>query len=328
MIDRVYGETRIDDPLAQDIVATAAFQRLRGVDQAGYEQAFLPEYVHSRYEHSVGAYLLLDRYGADREEKIAGLIHDLSHTAFSHCTEYAIEHAGDITKMELQDNLHVDFVKSTEVAEVLEAHEVDVDFVLDEHNFPLLEQPLPSICADRIDYSLRGGVLTAALSQSGLSVLFSELEAIDDQWVYKSPAAARLHAEVFKFLNDNYWSGIETGVMFYSVGEFLKRAFELGLVSFDEMHATDAEILAKTVPFIRHDAELRKHWRRMNNEVPYHNDPDDYEVALPCKSRAIDPLCVEDDELKQLSQTDGNEDWTGTVESDSIPRTYYLRFDD
>ena len=328
MIDRVYGEVRLDDPLVEDIIATAAFQRLHGVDQAGYQQAFTPDYVHTRYEHSVGAYVLLDRYDAPREEKISGLLHDLSHTAFSHCTEYAIEHGGDVAKMELQDDLHVDFVKSTEIAQVLLAHEIDVDYILDEHNFPLLERPLPALCADRIDYSLRGGAMTGLLSPEDLQSLLDELTVIDERWVYRSPGAARMHAEMFKDLNDVYWCGTETAVMFYSVGEYLKRTFETGIVGFDEMHATDVEILSKTMPHIKHDAVLNRYWRRMNNEIPYHNDPHDYEVAIPCKSRAIDPLCVEDDELKPLSESSGNEDWRTVVAEDSVPKTYYLRFED
>ena len=42
----------------------------------------------TRYEHSVGVMLLVRRFGASLDEQIAALLHDVSHTAFSHVIDY------------------------------------------------------------------------------------------------------------------------------------------------------------------------------------------------------------------------------------------------
>jgi len=93
--DIIWGKIVINEPVAVEIIKTKAFQRLKGIDQAGY----LPLYnnphnldrkllKHTRYEHSIGVYWLLKIKGDSLEARISGLIHDVSHAAFSHTADY------------------------------------------------------------------------------------------------------------------------------------------------------------------------------------------------------------------------------------------------
>ena len=89
--DRVYGTVTIDDPGIIALMARPTFQRLRGVRQAGPSALAFTFKTVTRHEHSLGVYLLLRRLGARREEQIAGLLHDLSHTAFSHAVDFLFD---------------------------------------------------------------------------------------------------------------------------------------------------------------------------------------------------------------------------------------------
>ena len=42
----------------------------------------------TRFEHSLGVFALLRRLRAPRREQVAGLLHDISHTAFSHAVDF------------------------------------------------------------------------------------------------------------------------------------------------------------------------------------------------------------------------------------------------
>src|SRR5450759_5260443 len=88
--DRVYGDVAIDDPQVLDLIACPTFQRLKGVKQAGPSAFAFPFKTVTRHEHSLGVYLLLRRLGADRREQVAGLLHDISHTAFSHAVDFLV----------------------------------------------------------------------------------------------------------------------------------------------------------------------------------------------------------------------------------------------
>ncbi|MBI1961369.1 MAG: HD domain-containing protein, partial [Parcubacteria group bacterium] len=86
--DRVYGRWEVRDPLALSLIALPAFQRLYQVGQYGSYWFGLPNANTNRAEHSLGVYYLLKHFGASYEEQIAGLLHDISHTVFSHVIDY------------------------------------------------------------------------------------------------------------------------------------------------------------------------------------------------------------------------------------------------
>jgi HD superfamily phosphohydrolase len=96
-IDRVYGEFEINESIILDLMESDALKRLKKIDQAGYRPAWvqpdlkISELDHSRFAHSTGVYLLLRQYNASLEEQISGLIHDVSHSAFSHCIDYVFK---------------------------------------------------------------------------------------------------------------------------------------------------------------------------------------------------------------------------------------------
>src|SRR3954462_4493946 len=86
--DRVYGDVSIDHPAILALIACPTFQRLRGIRQAGPSACAFPFKTVTRFEHSLGVHLLLRRLRADGREQVAGLLHDISHTAFSHAVDF------------------------------------------------------------------------------------------------------------------------------------------------------------------------------------------------------------------------------------------------
>lgn len=61
-------------------------------------------------------YILLNRLGASEEEQVAGLLHDISHTAFSHLIDWVI---GDSSKEDYQDKRHLSVLLENEIAQIL-----------------------------------------------------------------------------------------------------------------------------------------------------------------------------------------------------------------
>ena len=81
--DRVYGEEEIREKVLVDLINCKSIQRLKGLAQFGLPDEYYHRNGFSRYEHSLGVLIFLRKFGTDLNEQIAGLLHDVSHTAFS-----------------------------------------------------------------------------------------------------------------------------------------------------------------------------------------------------------------------------------------------------
>ena len=150
--DRIYGKFEINEKVLTELIESPAIQRLKGINQFGMPQRFYPYPGFSRYEHSIGVMLVLRKLKANIEEQVSGLIHDVSHTAFSHLVDWVI---GDREKEDHQDKNLQKIVSLSTIPEILQKHNLDSEKVIEIKNYRLLERPTPYLCADRIDYALR-----------------------------------------------------------------------------------------------------------------------------------------------------------------------------
>ncbi|OGZ38916.1 MAG: hypothetical protein A3A94_03290 [Candidatus Portnoybacteria bacterium RIFCSPLOWO2_01_FULL_43_11] len=329
-VDRVYGEFKIKEPIILELIESTPLRRLKEIDQAGYRplwvkpEADAGEYDHSRFAHSVGVYLLLRKYGAPLDEQIAGLIHDVSHSAFSHCIDYVLD-SGSEKEQNHQDNLFNSYVKKTEIPEIIKKYGFDLDYILDDKNFPLKEKNLPDLCADRIDYSLKTAVIFGELDDKTKKYLLDNLTTENNNWVFKDFKSAKKYAELFLKLNTDYYAGPASAIMFRTVGDCLRYALQKGYISENDLYTTDKLVTGKIEGFLNKDEKLNLLFDRMNNEVKIINDPNNYDASVFCKSRVVDPLFRQSQEIKRVSEVDPS--WNNIVKRELKPKQYFLKFE-
>ena len=327
--DRIYGNKEISDPLALEIINSNSFQRLKGIDQAGWpplwekENFPMGEFDHSRFAHSIGVYSLLGDFGASREEKIAGLVHDVSHSAFSHTIDYVLKQ-GSPENQSHQDSFHEEYISKTDIPEILKKYGIDLEYILDDRNFPLKEKDLPDLCADRIDYSLRTAVLFDEISQKEAQEILSNLKIIDNKWIFSNYQFARQYADLFEKLNRVYYSGFSTAIMFQAVADYLKYALDKKYIQESNLYLTDKEVIEKINNNLKKDKILEKLWMRMSDKKYFENNPDDFDVEVICKSRVVDPLCLDKDTVRRVSEIDPL--WLEVISRESKPKRHYLKY--
>ena len=100
--DFIYGDYELEEPVLIELIESKPMQRLKKISQYG-----LPKVLPSSRIFQIRAFnwsnALLRKLGAEIQEQTAGLIHDVSHTAFSHIADWAI---GDPLKEGYQDSIH------------------------------------------------------------------------------------------------------------------------------------------------------------------------------------------------------------------------------
>lgn len=322
--DRAYGQLNITEPIILELLDSPALRRLKNIDQGGYTKPYWQtDQIINRLEHSIGVYWLLKKCGAPLPEQVAGLIHDVSHSAFSHCIDYILD-AGNGKEQNHQDNVFAEFVQNSDLPVILKKHGLALDYILDDRNFPLKEMALPDLCADRLDYSLRTAVTYGDYSADEIQETMDNLTVKDNLWVFKNLATAKKYAELFRRLNDKYYTAPWAGAMHQAVGDYLRHALERGYLEKSDLYTTDREVLEKTAPFHQSDQELARLFARVNNEISFKNDPQDYEKIIHLKSRLVDPLFLSEDKIVRLSEV--MPEWKEILKNELGHKTIYLKF--
>lgn len=322
--DKVYGTTKIDEPVILDLIKAPSLQRMKGVDQHGHFEPYFPGTAYSRFEHSLGVFILLKNFGAPLLEQISGLLHDVSHTVFSHVADYVFND-GSGEKQNFQDDCFEEFIEKSEIPEILKKHKIYYKDILNDSKFPLKEKELPELCADRIDYFLRELGGTKKATQKEINEFLDNLTIINNLWVFRDRELAQKYAYLFLEINNWFWSGIETAVMFKTMGELVKHTIKKNILTKEDLFTTDKEVWVKIRSAADKDEDLKLLVDRADNKFEYKLcDEDDYDLHALCKSRVVNPLFLENSNLKRLSEVDSI--FFKLKEKYSKPKEYYIKF--
>lgn len=87
--DKIHGAYTITEPVLVDLLLSKPIDRLKRVLQHGISSlvGLTPLPAVTRYEHSVGAMLLVRAAGGSVEAQAAALLHDVAHTSLSHVVD-------------------------------------------------------------------------------------------------------------------------------------------------------------------------------------------------------------------------------------------------
>lgn len=322
--DKIYGEFEIEEPVIPDLIKCPSIQRMKGVDQHGHFEPHFPGTAYSRFEHSLGVFILLKKFGAPLIEQVAGLLHDVSHTVFSHVADYIFSN-GSGGKQNFQDGCHQEFIEKTEIPEILKKYRIDYKDILDDSKFPLKERELPDLCADRIDYFLRDAEAAKKTTVQEIREFIDDFTIIDNFWVFKNKDLAKKYAYLYLEMNTWFWAGIESATMFKTTGELMKYALKKKIIVKDDLFTTDKEVWAKIRTVAKKDGELKFLVDRADNKFKYKiGDQNDYDLCTMCKSRVVDPLFLDNGLLKRISEVDS--EFLKLKEKHSKPKRYYIKF--
>ena len=287
--DSLWGDIPVDEPALRELVESAPVQRIKGIHQAGASVYLLPGARHAtRYEHSLGVLHLLSRLGAGLEERVAGLLHDVPHTAFSHTVDIVFpseEH-------NFHERFHHEIITRSEVPAILRRHGVSPHAALEPERYPLLETPLPGLCADRIDYTLRDLHSRHEIDATHAADFLSHLLPTPSGIVVDDTGAAEWFARLFRRANDRYWTGPQEAGAYWALAGAIRRGYETGGFTHNDLFSTDAEALARLRSL--DDAEVQAYLTLLTPGTHFYEVEDGGpRFSTHMKQRHVDPLILE-----------------------------------
>lgn len=297
--DEIYGSEQIAEPVLLDLINSQAMNRLKGVLQHGISGLIGITSAVTRFDHSMGAMLVVRRLGASLEEQIAALLHDVSHTAFSHVIDYVFnDHDGQ----SYHDRMKDAYVSETDIPEILAKHGYNWSGFLHEENFPLLEQPAPRLCADRLDYFLRDGESLGLATSDEISWVLQHLLVKNGRIACNNLDAARWLGYTFIKADDASWSNFFEVGIYELTAQALRTGLQIGAITNDDFWGTDVPVWAKLHAF--EDEKLQKQLALVSPGTKIVRDAEAADFWVSTKIRSIDPDVVVAGELRPLSTLD------------------------
>ncbi|QWH59692.1 HD domain-containing protein [Bacillus mycoides] len=295
ILDVIYGEFKVDKVL-EELILSKPVQRLKGVHQAGASYLMNEKWNVTRFDHSVGAMLLIKKLGGSVEEQIAALLHDVSHTVFFHVIDYVFDNENESYHEEIFSSV----VKNSEIPAILSKHGYNYeDILLDDSKWTLLEKSAPELCADRVDYTLRDMFTYGYISLEEVHSFLEDLIEVDGKMVLQN-------IEIAEWFTKTYYKEVIDFFMkpmnIYGndmLAKTLKLALHKKIIHPDDFLLEDHELITKLR--LCKDQEVDALLRKVHPSIEVKEDRNEYDLHQKNKVRLIDPPLLREGEVVRSS---------------------------
>ncbi len=140
-----------------------------------YSNLFESDFFYSNLDHSVGVALIIWHFTHDKKQTLSGLFHDIATPAFKHCVDFF---NGDYMTQESTEDLTTEIIKSSkEIMTLLKRDNIEVSEVDNYHIYPVADNDIPKLSADRLEYSLSNALVTyKLLDLESIKEIYNDIE--------------------------------------------------------------------------------------------------------------------------------------------------------
>lgn len=294
--DKIYGEFEVEGVL-EELINTKVVQRLKNIHQGGASYLVNPNWNVTRYDHSVGTMIFIKIIGGSLEEQIAGLLHDISHTAFSHVVDFALNKSNEDYHEEIFERI----VETSDIPKILTKHGYDYkDILYNETKWTLLERSAPALCADRIDYTLKDMYSYGYISLVAIKNFLDSLEVKDGEIVINSINAAEWFVNTYYKEVIGFFLNPLNIYAYNRLSNALKVALDNEIITLEDLLQDDNYVL--TILKNSKNEEVRSLIQSLNYNVDVVENKEEYDIHQVNKLRLIDPTVIIDGVLSKASE--------------------------
>ena len=303
-------------------IALPALQRLAGIGLlcgSDWTKLFNNRFYYSRLDHSIGVALIIWHFTHDKAQTISGLLHDISTSVFSHVSDFR---KGDALNQTITEGPTAYMIRNDQqLQELLKADGLASCDVEDYHKYPVADNEIPQLSADRLEYMFPSGMaMCGNISMKDVSRMYADIEVLVNQdglpeLGFKTKEIAEEYCRFFCLIGHALQLN-EDKLSLQLLGVIMNQAVELGvLTEADFMTLSEREVIGKIEKFIStatcHSAPDHKlrdrngtaadfarlyHTFRNMTKVEHTEQalPTDkyFSISLKVKQRYINPLTV------------------------------------
>lgn len=295
-ITTFFGETKIENSVAIEVLKTSSFQKLGKAHMQGAPHyfGFVPSYTY--YEHALGVYALLKKFNFPLKQQVAGLLHPLFHSSFFNLTEYMS--IGISNKKIYQSLFKEESIKK--IIKSLDLVEKDLRSYNDPHE--ALKEKKYSMSADWIEYVIHTGFLYEKITKEEVFELLQDLRFRNGKWFFINSHSAQKLGELSLYLTEHICGSTWYGVINHWTNQALKRAIYLGIIDIKYLYEATDEKVFKVIKSSK-DSLIKNYIYRCENIHTFYevSDSENFDVHIKPSFKGIDPLVLVNEEIFPLS---------------------------
>ena len=300
-------------------------QRLKGVGLlcgTDWTNLYKNRIYYSRLDHSIGVALIIWHFTHNKAQTIAGLLHDVSTPVFSHVSDFR---KGDaLTQTATEESNCSIILKSKELAELLDQDGLTPLQVDDYHKYPIADNEIPQLSADRLEYMFPSGMaLDGSWTMEEVARCYNDVIILENEeglpeLGFRHKETAELYCYRFCMIGHILQLN-ENKLTLHLLGQIMNRAEKAGIFAPEDFMAlSEKEVINRLDNVLGNEAGA---WKNCGENLQYLSrlyytfrhmtsiehtrealpENDYFSVSLKVKLRYINPLVLE----KQEVQADG-----------------------
>lgn len=292
----------------RECARTPAVLRLRDVGMnCGCEYTSFPRFrglkPYSRFDHSLGAALIIWHFTADPAQAVAGLLHDIATPVFAHVVDFM---RGDYLKQEATEAGTADMIEaSAELQAVLKKYGLCSTAVSDYHRYPIADNDPPGLSADRLEYTMGNSINYGFCTGKKAEGWYRDLvvgtnEAGQPELAFQTAEAAEDFALTALRCSEVYVSD-EDRYSMQMLAELLQDATVRGVITESDLYTTEPRVISKLLS----DDALAARWasyraccKILRSEQP---PGEGNWRKISAKKRYIDPVVLHQGRMGAIS---------------------------
>ena len=290
IIDELYGKYYVND-IIFEIMESSIFKRLKNIHQSGGGYLVNELWNVTRYEHSVGTMIFSLKFGGNIEEQIKSLLHDISHSAFSHVIDYILKNNNE----DYHEIIQEDFLTNKELFGIFKKHNLNLDTIMST-NYNLLDADLPDLSFDRIDYTFRDLFRQKLITKDDINFLLNYIIVHKNILCFNSIEAGKYFKELYFKETEGYFNDPLNKYINTMLSKLLSKALQEKIIELKDFNFTE-EIILEKIKNSRYKEELKNIVNKKYFDFFLQSNR-----KVEVKQRYIDPYILINDEIRRLSK--------------------------
>lgn len=318
IVDYIYGEFELEDVLIE-LINCDAVQRLKYIHQVGATYLIKEELNVNRLEHSIGVMLLIRMLGGSLKEQIAGLLHDISHTAFSHVIDFVFNNSDE----DYHELIFDEVVINSKIPYILNKYGYDFKEILEnEEQWTILERKAPKLCADRVDYTLRDMYKYGFTNKNEINEFLKNIQVVNGEIVTNDIESARWFLDLYYTEVIDFFMNPINGYSYDKLSKAIKIAIDENELNLKDILKTDNEVI--DILNRSENNKIKNLMKSLNKNVKLRINEDKYDIFIKGKTRLIDPGVGIRGKVYSLSELDNCVELINTKAKAKMEKGVYI----